>query len=218
MVAIVVVMHISLDISLIVAYIHRLRILVIGRIITVVVRGSPRRIARAIQMSPNTRSLYPYRTYDICGTIDIRITDNLNIQIRCAGFCYERSNVLVDICGQTCLDQIHMTISLHRLQHTQIIYPTVTIQVQVVDHITRGVKVFLKLAYGRRLRKGSSHSLQIEIVGQVRGKGIDLNRRRNGRMTGRSRYRADGSYRLRRTNRYGLGWSRSNDTHRETGC
>lgn len=79
MVAVVMIVHIRLDIGLIMAQVHRLRILVIRREITVIVCRYPRRIARTIQVVPDRRTLYPYRTNDIARTVDIRITDNLYV-------------------------------------------------------------------------------------------------------------------------------------------
>lgn len=86
-------------------------------------------------MVPDRRTRHPYRTYDILHAVDIRIAYHLYIQVGSTCLGYESCYVLVDISGQTCLDQIDVAIALYGLQHTQIIHVAIAVQIQVVDHI-----------------------------------------------------------------------------------
>ena len=218
MVAVVMIVHVRLHIRLIMAQVHRLRILVIRREITVVVCRYPRRIARTIQVVPDRRTLYPYRTNDIARTVDIRITDDLYVQLRCTRLSHERSYVLEDAGCEACLDQVVVAIALYYLHDAQIIHITVAVEVEVVDHIARRVEQLLELTYTTRLCEQRSHSLQVEIIRDIRREGIDLNGGSRGRTATGSRYGADGSYRLGRTYIDRLSRSGRDDTYRETGC
>ena len=180
-VAEMVVMHILLYISLVVAQVHGFRVLVVGREMTMAVGGNPGCITGVVEVGPDSGALYPYRTYDILGTIDIRIADDLYVEVGSTCLGHEGSYVLVDISGQACLDQVDVAIALYGLQHTQIVHVAVAVEIQVVDHIARRVEQLLELAYAGRLRKGSCHGLEVEIERQVGGQRIDLDRSGGGR-------------------------------------
>lgn len=217
MVAVVVVTHILLYIGLVVAEVHGFRVLVVGREMTMTVGRNPGRIAGVVQVVPDRRTLYPYRTYDILRAVDIRIADNLYVEVGSTCLGYEGSYVLVDISGQACLDQVDVAIALYGLQYAQIIYVAVAVQVEVVDHVARRVEQLLKLTYAGRLRKGSCHGLEVEIERQVGRDGVDLYRSGCSRTSGRSRYGTDGGDCLGRTYIDGLRRRGGHDTYREAG-
>lgn len=180
-VAEMVVTHILLYISLVVAQVHGFRVLVVGREMTMAVGGNPGGIAGVVEVGPDSGSLHPYRTYDILGAIDIRIADDLYVEVGSTCLGHEGSYVLVDISGQACLDQIDVAIALYGLQHTQIVHVAVAVEIQVVDHIARGVEQLLELAYAGRLCKSGCYGLEVEIERQVGGQRVDLDRSGGGR-------------------------------------
>ena len=216
MVTIVMIVHIRLHIRLIMTDIHRFRILVVRREIAIVISRNPRCVPYLIQVSPYRRTFNPNRTNDILCAIDIRIAYDLYVQVCWACLCIQRCDILEDIRSQTSLNQIDVPISLNRLQYTQIIHISVTVHVQIVDHVTRRVEQFFELTYSGRLCKGGCYCLQVKIIRQIGRECIYLNCRGVSRIGCRSRNLTDCCDRLGRTDIYCLSRSCRYDTHRET--
>ena len=61
--------------------------------------------------------------------------------------CHERGNILKDRRSKARLNEQGVVCTVVCLYHAQIIYPSVTVEVQIVNHIPRGVEQLLKLAH-----------------------------------------------------------------------
>lgn len=84
-----------------------------------------------------------------------------------------------------------MIVAAQRLNDAQVVNIAISVQIQVGQHIRRVIQQLLKFGYRTRLRKGSSHGLQIQIERYILG---------NSRHAGRR----DSLY-LRSGNRRGVG-------------
>lgn len=170
--------HISLHIRLIVRDNNRSRMTVICRIMVPVPRRRPRTIFLHQEMAEDLRRHNISRFHNIVRTVDIRRTDNLYIGLSNGRhLCHHRSHILIDISRQYGLNKEHVRIAVHGLQHAQIIYITVTVQVQVRQHIIGVIQQRLKLLYRSGLRKSSTYRLQIQIQRYIRTDGGHLCRR-----------------------------------------
>ena len=58
-----------------------------------------------------------------------------------------------------------------RLNHAQVVNPSVAVEIEVIDHVPAGVKELLKLRHITRFRKSRSHGVEVQIERQV---GIEI--------------------------------------------
>lgn len=200
--------HIRLHIRLIVRDNNRSRMTVIGRIMVPVPRRRPRTIFLHQEMAEDLRRHNISRFNNIVRTVDIRSTDNLNIGLgNGRHLCYHGSHILIDISRQYGLNKEHVCITVHGLQHTQIIYITVTVQIQVRQHVIRVIQQRLKLLYSSGLRKSSTYRLQVQIQRYIRTDGGYLCRRYGAHLGSCNRCRV-----IRRS------ISRSSGSHHRSRC
>ncbi len=121
----------------------------------------------------------------------------------------KRRYVLIERRTKTSLDEEGMVHAAMRLDHAQVVNPSVAVEIEVVDHIPTGVEQLLELRYRTRLSESRSHGVEVEVEREVGivigdchrsdgrglrrrrcdGRGID-GLRRNYRLYGR-RYRED---------------------------
>lgn len=102
-------------------------------------------------------------------SIDIRVTDNLDIERGGLRFRHEGCYILKDRWRQACLNKIYMTIALLSLQDAEVIHITVVVQIQIIDHVSRRVEQLFELIDRPGLGKSGSYSLQVKIVREVVG-------------------------------------------------
>lgn len=133
----------------------------VPRTIPCVPTGTPKPIV-------DYRTIDINRLDDIVGTIYILIADDLNRHLLRRVFLYvDRSDILVDILCEDCLQYDHTLIALAYLYYADIIYVTIAVQVQVVIEFLRVVEFRLKLFQVSRLSKEICHHLEVESLGDV---------------------------------------------------
>ena len=89
------------------------------------------------------------RLDDELRTVDIRCTDHLDMVIGVTwSLCYESRYILVDIFSENSLDKEYMRVSLEGLENAQIIDISVTVEVEVGEHVLGVVQQVLELLYG----------------------------------------------------------------------
>ncbi len=206
--AIMVINHIRGYILLIVCDINRSGTFVACWEIPPIIRRTPRFVINDYQAVEDIRRCHIRRLNDIFGSVYIRVTYYLYVRARNRrNFGNKGSNILIDISRQDCLDKEHVCITLHRFQYAQVIYITITVQVQVTQHIRRVIQQVLKVLHRIRLCKSSADGLQIQIEGDVltncRNGGLSdglhflgCNRRRINGCINRSRLCFDNNSRL----------------------
>ena len=219
LVAIMMVRHVRAHIRLIVVQIDGFRLLVVTGPITIVIRRGPSGISRTTEHIPQRRTLDEYRTHDIVRSVQPAVADHLHIQGVRAMLRDEGRYILIERMTETCLNEESMVHTAMGLNHTQIVDPAVTIEVEVVDHIIARVQDTLELRYVTCLSKSRSYGVKVEVEREV---GIEIgdrhrgNRRMLGRRSGDCR-RIDGFYRhndcIRRSDREDRG-----PTARQTYC
>lgn len=118
------------------------------------------------------------RLNDIVATVDIGVTYNLHIggTVTNTTLHHDSSHILIDISRQNSLNHKHMVIAFHHFHHTQVIYVSIVIKIQIRKHILRGVKHHLKLLNRRSLPESSTYGAQIQIKRNIVGSGINLHR------------------------------------------
>ena len=139
--------HVGRHIGLIVIQINRFRLGVIRREMAVVIRRRPCGIYRSSVDIPHRWTFDKHRTNDIVVAVQVSVTDDLYVQHVRTAFCHQCGYVLKDARSQTCLNQQRMIIAVTSLYYAQIINPSVTIKIQVVNHITTGIKKLLEILY-----------------------------------------------------------------------
>ena len=202
-VAIMMVRHIGRHIRLVVVQIDRFRLGVVGREIAIVIRRSPYSIGRTAEHIPDRWTFHEHRTDDIVISIQVPITYHLHIQRAGPALSDERSYILKHTGSQTSLDQHRVVIAAVGLDHTQVIDPSVAVQIQVIDHIPTGVENLLKLTYRTALSECCSHGIEVQIETRIAVVGGHGNRVHRGVFRCRSghRGRINGLYRSHRLNR-----------------
>jgi hypothetical protein len=95
---------------------------------------------------PDRRALHEDRAHDIVITVQIAVSDNLYIQHIGSALGYYGGYILEYTGSETCLQQQHVIQSLPCLDNTQIINPTVGIQIQIVDHVAARVDNLFELS------------------------------------------------------------------------
>lgn len=132
LVAISVVAHKGVYVSVVVSVIYGSRMSVVRREMIPMPGRAPDSVCGHVkQMSIDQRGGHEYRTHDVVGTIDIRITDDLDIRIHLGCLSYYGSNVLIDVFCKYSLNQNDVIVTLDSLENSQIVYVTVTVQVEV---------------------------------------------------------------------------------------
>ena len=177
LVAVMMVGHIRAHISLIVVQVDGFRLLVVTWPVVVVVRRRPSNIRRTTEHIPKRRTLDEYRTNDIVRSVQPAVTYHLHIQ--CAGTVLrdERSYILEHGVTQTCLNKESMVHSAMRLNHTQVVNPSVAVEIKIVNHIPAGVEQLLKLCHVACFRKSRSYGIEVQIERQV---GVKIRNRHRG--------------------------------------
>ena len=140
MVAVMMIGDIGSDIRLIVRQINRFRTRVVRGIIVIVIGRNPRTIGRTTIVIPHRRTLHESRTHDIIRSIEIAITNHLDRQRIRTTLRDDRSHILEDRRSETSLNEQGMVITLVGLDNTQIINPSVVIEVEIVNHIPRRIE------------------------------------------------------------------------------
>ena len=134
--AIMVIVHVGVHVSLVMVEVERFRALVITGPVVVVIRRNPNCVVRPSVNIPHRRAFDKHRSYHIIVAIQIAVTDNLDVQSVRTPLGYQCCHVLEDARRQTILYQECMVITLPNLYNTQIINVSVTIEVQVINHVT----------------------------------------------------------------------------------
>ena len=161
--AVMMVRHIGIDISLIVIQIHRLRTCVVRGEIAVIIRRHPNDIARVSVELPHRRAFDEDRTNDIVIAVEPAVADHLHIERVRTTLGDERSHILEDRRSQTSLNKQRMVAAAIGLDDTQVVDPTVTVQVEVVDHILARIEQLLELLNVARLGKSCSNGIEVEV-------------------------------------------------------
>lgn len=78
-----------------------------------------------------------------------------------------RSDILIYVVRQDSLDYKYVCVAVHCLEHAEVIYITVCVEVQVGQHERRIVYKVLEFLYGRGLRESCSDGLQVKCKGYV---------------------------------------------------
>ena len=183
-----VIRHIRRHVCLIVVQIDRSRTRVIGRIVVVIIRRTPYGIRCATIDIPHRRTFHEHRTDNIVISVQIPVAHHLHIQRAGSALRYQRGYVLEHTRGYTRLNKQGMIVPAVGLYHTQVVDPSVAVQIQVVDHIPAGIQKLLKLPYRTALGKSRSYGVQIQIERRI-AVIIIHGHRRHCRMLGcRSRY------------------------------
>lgn len=177
LVAVMMVGHIRAHISLIVVQVDGFRLLVITWPVVVVVRRRPSNIRRTTEHIPKRRTLDEYRTNDVIRSVQPAITDYLYIQCIRTMLRNERGYVLKHRLTQTSLNKESMVHSAMRLNHTQVVNPSVAVEVEVIDHVPAGVEQLLKLRHVACLGKSRSYGIEVEIEREI---GIETRNRHRG--------------------------------------
>lgn len=136
-VAIAVIAHICIHISVIVTDIYRYRMPVVRREMSPIPGGMPGSITRPDKVRIYGRNSDKYGLNDIIGAIDIGSTYNLDtgIGVDCGYLRNEGGYVLIHIVGEDCLDDKDVSVALNRLYNPQIIDIPVTVEIQIRQHI-----------------------------------------------------------------------------------
>lgn len=198
--AVMMVRHVGIDVRLIVIQIDRLRLRVVRREGTVVVRGRPAHVVQATIDIPHRRTLDEDRTNDVVVAVQIAITDDLDIESFRTVLRDKRSYVLEHTRRQARLNQQGMIRTTVSLNHAQVIDPTVVVEIEVVDHIPARVDDLLELLNRTTLGESRSHRIEVEIKTRI-GVVVRYRERRDGRyLRRRCRHlgRIDGLYRRNR--------------------
>ena len=183
-----VIRHIRRHVCLIMVQIDRSRTCVIGRIVVVIIRRTPYGIRCATIDIPHRRTFHKHRTDDIVISVQIAVAHYLYIQHVRAALGYQSGYVLEHTRGYTRLNKQGMIIPAVGLDHTQVVDPSVAVQIQVVDHIPAGIQKFLKLLYRTALGESRCYGVQIQVERRI-AVIIIHGHCRHGRMLGcRSRY------------------------------
>lgn len=145
LVAIVVVSHVCANVCVVVAYVYRSVSGIVNRVVTPHIRRVPSVITVSAKVGNNQRSVVVNRLDDVVRTIEERRTDDLDMVV-CdrVGLCNDCSNVLVNVYSKSSLDNENVGIALDGLDHAEIIYITVAIEVEVGDHVLAVVEEDLK--------------------------------------------------------------------------
>ncbi len=176
LVAVVVVGHIGGHIGLIVAQVLRSRLRVVRRIVVPVVGRLPGLVAILILtvVAIDSRSLDEDRLYDVVGTVDIGRANDLYIGSSVVHLHNEGCHVLIDILRQNSLEHEHVIVSIDSLHHTDVVDPTVAIEVEVRDHVAGRIKDTLELSNRVRLCESRSYGMQIEVETEIARHGRNL--------------------------------------------
>ena len=98
----------------------------------------------------------------------------------------KRRYILIERRTETSLDEEGMVHAAMRLNHAQVVNPSVAVEIEVVDHIPTGVEQLLELRYRPRLSESRSYRIEVEVEREVgivigdchRSDGRGLRRRR----------------------------------------
>lgn len=172
--AVVVIRHVGIHIRLIMVEVDGFGALVVAGPVVVIIRRVPSHVRRFAEYIPQRRTFDEYRTNDIVGSVEPAVTYHLHIQ--CAGTVLrdERSYILIDRWRQASLNEEGMVHASMGLNYAEVVNPSVTIEVEVVNHIPAGVEQLFELSYRTRLCESCSHRVEVEIereVGIVTGDG-----------------------------------------------
>lgn len=159
--------HVRTDISLVVVQIDGSRFRVIRRVVTVVIRRRPNGITRMTEDIPQRRTFNEDRTNDVVISVQVRITDHLYEQRIRLTLCHQGSYVLEHSRSQASLDKEGVVIATMRLDHAQVVNPTVAVQIEVIDHVPAGVEDLLELTYRTAVCEGSSHGIEVEVEARI---------------------------------------------------
>jgi hypothetical protein len=96
---------------------------------------------------PQRRTFNEDRTNDVVISVQVRITDHLYEQRTRLTLCHQGSYVLEHSRSQASLDEEGVVIATMRLDHAQVVNPTVAVQIEVIDHVPAGVEDLLELTY-----------------------------------------------------------------------
>ena len=164
---IMMIVHVSAHIRLIVVQIDGFRLLVVTRPVTVVIRRRPGHIRRTAEDIPERRALDEHRTNDIVRSVQPAVTDDLHIERVRTMLRYKRRYILIERRTETSLDEEGMVHAAMRLNHAQVVNPSVAVEVEVVDHIPTGVEQLLELRYRTRLSESRSYRIEVEVEREV---------------------------------------------------
>jgi hypothetical protein len=162
-----VIRHIGRYIRLVMCQINRFWLCVIRREVTVVIRRNPHGVRRMSVHIPYERTLDKHRPYNITRSIKPAVSYYLHIQSRRTVFSNQRCYILEDRRSETSLNQQGVVIPSMGFYNSQIINPSVPIEVEVVNHIAAGIKQALKFLHATRFRKSSSNSIEVQIERQI---------------------------------------------------
>ena len=165
--AVMMVRHVGAHIRLIVVQVHRFGFRVIRWEIAIVIRRRPNGVVRMTEHIPHRRAFDKYRTNNVVIAVQIAITDHLYIQRICLAFSYQSSYILEYTRSQACLDEERVVITAMSLNNTQIVNPSVAVEVEVVDHVAARVEQLLKLLDRTALCEGGCHRIEVQIETRI---------------------------------------------------
>lgn len=166
-VAVVMVRHVGAHIRLIVVQVHRFGFRVIRREIAIVIRRRPDGVVSTTEHIPHRRTLNEYRTNNVVIAVQIAITDHLYIQRVCLAFSYQSSYILKYPRCEASLNEESVVITAMGLNNTQIVNPSVAVEVEVVNHVTARVEELLKLFDRTTICERCCYRIEIQVETRV---------------------------------------------------
>lgn len=177
-VAVVVVRHKRVHVSVVVADVYGHRTFVVDRVAVPIPGRTPGTVCVCEQMRKDKGSGVIYRLHIVAGAVDVRIAYNLDIRLRRAGnFRNQSGNILIDVSSEHCLDYKNVVVALYGLKHTEVVHIAVSVEVQVGQYIRRIVDEFLEFLHSGRLGESSAYGLEIEVERDVLADGLNTGSR-----------------------------------------
>lgn len=105
---------------------------------------------------------------DVFGTVDVGCAHNLYVAGLCVGhLCDDGGHILIYVGREDGLDHEHVVVALYGLHHTEIVHITVTVQVEVAEHVRRVVDQVLEFLHCGGLCEGCTYCLEVEVERDV---------------------------------------------------
>lgn len=131
-VAVVVVRHKRVHVSVVVTYMYGHRTFVVSGVVIPIPGRTPGTVCVCEQMRKDKGSGVIYRLHIVAWTVDVRVAYDLDVCLRSAGnFRNQSGNILVDVSSEHCLDYENVVVALNGLKYAEVVYIAVSVEVQV---------------------------------------------------------------------------------------
>lgn len=168
MMAIAVIGHEGIDVRVVVAEKYGSGMPIVGREVIPVPGGTPDGISDAHQVRVDKGPGVVDRLDDVVGAVEVGRTDDLDTCGLDAGeLGYEGGDILIDVVTEDGLDEEDVGPAFEGLEHAEVIHVSVTVEVEVGQHVAGVVEQAFELLYRIGLCEGCAYRLEVQVEGDI---------------------------------------------------